>query len=702
MTAIAPGGIHAAGKPLARLTFLYVAALSTVALLSVGAQWLIQNQLSQSQGESLVINLAGRQRMLSQRLAKAALALRGEAAPAAAQELRETLDDWVRHHRGLVEGAREIGLEGNLTPTVAERFQEVQPAFERIRDAAQTLVQESPRVDSDAVAAILANEMRFLTGMDRVVSQLVDEAERRVARLRQLESLILGLTLLVLLAEGLFIFRPAAARVEKTLEDLRAAKAEADRANAAKTRFLANVSHELRTPMTAVLGMTELALDTSDEQQRRRHLRTVTQAGESLLALLNDLIDVAGIDADVLTLRPQPFSPADLVQRVGRLLGPSAECKGLAVVATAGASAQRWVLGDVRRLEQVLLNLVSNAVKWTDEGRVTLRCDAESVAADRLAVRFTVSDTGPGVDPSDLPRLFEPFIQGADPSGRTRGGVGLGLAIVKRIADAMGLSVELHSAPDQGFTAALAGVFPVTEAPAKIPVGRLPKVAGLNVLVVEDTPFIQELLEQMLTPLGCRVALARSVAEAVSRDFYGVDVALIDRRLPDGDGLEVAAAIRAAATSEGRPAPRLVCTTASPTALADPLVEAAFDSVMAKPFDRRRLLQELKVDATATSTLERDQELVQTFLNSLPKDVTMIDQALRDQRLQDAGVVAHRIAGQVGYFGASRLRSRLLDCEQSFAESDAGDAADLWRSCSQELTRLAESLRERCEIGHAT
>jgi hypothetical protein len=323
-----------------RLTILYIVALSTVALLTIGAQVLVQWQLESSQTDSRVINIAGRQRMLSQRLAKSSLQLEAdseESDPAVKQEMAAALAEWQSNHNGLQHGDHSNGLKGQLSPQLTKLFAEVRPHYEAICLAAQKQIIAKPGEDvSASVRNIREHESAFLEGMDDIVSQCVLEAEGRVARLRNSELALLALTLLVLVAEGLFIFKPAVrqikqvvARLEATGARLMVAKEEAEAANEAKTRFLANVSHELRTPMTAVLGMTELARESTDPERRDHYLTIVEQAGQSLLRLLNDLIDTAKIEAAELELRETPFQPVAVNRRVAELLRSLAAAKGL-------------------------------------------------------------------------------------------------------------------------------------------------------------------------------------------------------------------------------------------------------------------------------------------------------------------------------------------------------------------------------------
>ncbi|MGL4514879.1 MAG: ATP-binding protein [Lacipirellulaceae bacterium] len=715
----------AAHRAARRLTKLYVFALSTVAVLSIGAQWLTQRQLASSESDSRVVNVAGRQRMLSQRIAKNALRL---ASPAefdrsqAVAELRKSLDEWTANHGRLVSASPELGLSGASSPQIAAHFERLKPHFEAIRGAATRITADAPATSvDDTLAAVQRHEGEFLSGMDAIVSQYVVEAEGRVNRLRALETGLLGLTLAVLLAEGLLVFRPAVRRITETVAEvarvsdrLREARDEAQHANASKSRFLANISHELCTPLTAILGMTELARNETDDALRRERLRVVDEAGEMLLALLNDLIDLSTIDAGELKLAPAPMDPTELVARVARVMAPAAEQKGLALRVQSSLPAGLLVVGDARRIEQVLVNLASNAIKWTDKGSVALRCEAAGqsrrsgdsggIAALTMRLRFVVEDTGCGVPVDDQQRAFQPFTQ-LEASGATRGGAGLGLAICRRIADAMGATLDFEQRVEAGTTIALVGDFPValTHAarPAQFPAPPLsPRRTPLRVLVVEDTEVNRVLLRAYLEQAGHVVAVAASGEDAIAVVSEGLcyDVAVIDLQLPGANGLDVARNLRALASRSNRPL-RLVCVSANAVAGESADVRDAFDAFLSKPLRRQSLLDLIDSDSlqerdlSHREALDADAELVAAFVAVAPEQIEGLRSALGKGDYATARVLAHRFAGQVGYFDRGPLLDRLHRLEDACGRADGGVAGSHTARIVADLNTLVERLR---------
>ncbi|MBN8482659.1 MAG: response regulator [Xanthomonadales bacterium] len=319
---------------------------------------------------------------------------------------------------------------------------------------------------------------------------------------------------------------------------------QAERLGAAKSAFLATMSHEMRTPMTSLLGMTELLQHTALDARQRGYLEAIANSGGLLLRLVNDSLDLARIEAGKLALEPRAFDPAALVDEVAALARPLAVQRGLALRVTRAADVPRAVLGDRLRIEQVLLNLVGNAVKFTEHGGVDV--DFTRAADGRLA--FAVADTGPGMSADFLERLFGRFEQSAGTRQR-HGGSGLGLAIARELVDLMGGNIAVDSVPGRGsrFVVEL----PLAEVgPDRLVAEARPHVDvtsrdGLDVLVVEDDASVASVLVELLELLGHR---ARSAADALAAlaelEHATVDVALVDFDLPGIDGLALAGLLR--------------------------------------------------------------------------------------------------------------------------------------------------------------
>ncbi|MCD9047679.1 sensor histidine kinase [Luteimonas sp. MHLX1A] len=353
----------------------------------------------------------------------------------------------------------------------------------------------------------------------------------------------------------------------------------AEQASLAKTHFLATLGHEVRTPMTGVLGMSELLLGTPLDERQQRYAESIRDAGEHLLRLVNDALDLARIEAGKLKLDTRPFDLRALLDETLSLMAPVAHQRGLEFRERIAVELPAWVSGDVVRVRQILLNLLANAIKFTEHGHVELSAEP----AGEGQVRFVVGDSGPGLNREQRERLFRRFEQaeGARTSARY-GGSGLGLAICQELAAEMGGRIDVDSAPGQGTRFAVELPLPEVRPPsAEASVDPAPRPPGtLFLLLVEDDPTVAEVISGLLQAQGHRVMhVAHGLAALVSLATAEVDAALLDLDLPGIDGLALARQMRA--QGFGRP---LIAITARADADAEPLaMQASFDGFLRKP-----------------------------------------------------------------------------------------------------------------------
>ncbi len=394
-------------------------------------------------------------------------------------------------------------------------------------------------------------------------------------------------------------------------ERYRAALVNAEAANRAKSEFLANMSHEVRTPMNGIIGMTDLALQTRLSDEQREYLTMARESADTLLAVINDILDFSKIEARKLELSPVSFSLREVVAGALRPFALRADEKQIELISQVAPPIPDLLIGDPLRLRQVLSNLVSNAVKFTDHGEVVVRVDPVAPHADGLTLRFAVSDTGIGIPPDKQAAIFAPFAQADGSTSRRYGGTGLGLAISGELVGLMGGALTVESAPGRGSTFAFSIDLPVDGSGSERhqpPCSS--SVRGARVLAVDDNATNRRILQELLTYWGMDPVLVADGATALQmlrsavRERQPFRLVLLDCMMPDLDGFAAAQRIRA--IDELGRVPIIMLTSSGQPGDIERCRTIGIDAHLLKPLNQSELLDAIMIALAAAPASAAD------------------------------------------------------------------------------------------------
>ena len=525
--------------------------------------------------------------------------------------------------------------------------------------------------------------------------------------------------------------------VRRGLEALRQAKEAAEAGTHAKSEFLAMMSHEMRTPLHAVLGAAGLLLDGPLSGEQREQAEIARAGGRALIELIDDLLDVTRIEAGRLDLQRIAFDPRQLAEDTVALVAETARAKGLELSCSVAPDVPSRVYGDPGRLRQVLNNLLANAVKFTERGEIGAALDLAARDADGVTLRLCVRDSGPGIAPELVSRVFEPFTQGENSTRRRHGGAGLGLAIARRLVELMGGSIEVKSTPGAGsefMCSVRLGATPaigepaVTEPPAPAPEKpgqERPTPARLRrVLLAEDNLVNQRVTRAQLVRLGCVVDVAadgREAAGAVERARY--DLVFMDCQMPGVDGYDAAREIRRR-EGDGPRVPIVALTANALRGDRERCLAAGMTDYLAKPTDLESLERVLGrhapsspdsrpaepapqrglalVDQQALSSLKALEQdgpgflaaLVREFDESVHERLGDMHLAARDNDGAALRGAAHSLKGSAGIVGAQGMADLCQRLERLASDGETAAAEPLIAGLAHEHQAVMSVLRE--------
>lgn len=503
-------------------------------------------------------------------------------------------------------------------------------------------------------------------------------------------------------------------------EEMQRSRQLAEASDKSKTDFVANMSHELRTPLAAILGFTDLLQKTILNKVQKEYLEAIHTAGNSLLAIINDILDLSKLDAGKIVMEHIPFHIPDLIHSVHAMFAHRAKQKNLKFTCMADTAINCQVTGDPMRLTQMLVNLISNAIKFTDSGSVTVSCVVENETEQQVTVRFSVKDTGIGIPPEKSTEIFERFTQGDTDFTRKYGGTGLGLHITRQLAEIQNGSIELIKKEGPGAEFSFVIPYPKKNGnDTTMPILMSNVVAGIEhsrkVLIVEDNLMNQKLAAIILESYGYITTIAEHgvmAIEIMRRERF--DIILMDIQMPEIDGYMTTRMLR---SELGISTPVIAMTAHALAGEKDKCLQAGMQDYISKPFDEQTLLltiqkslqhfdeEKHRIESGSLISLEylhqqtkgNDRlvkEMITIFIHQNPDDIENLMKAMQQKNYDAIYKIAHNLHNTIGFFGLhSILNEFLLRIEynalhSTFNEDQMEDVNYVKQICDRAVVQL--------------
>jgi len=527
----------------------YFFFLSSIFLLVLVGQVVLHGQLTNQKTSGLEVEVSSRQRMLVQQISKLSLDIafqknRNKPFKEELTDLKKVRQKWVDSHRALTQGSEIYQIDGIKSLETQAIIKELNPIFLGIKKELDAIIVDSDQEFDTHLANVLVLDDQYDETVKRLGYQFSKENNIQYNRLLAWSWVFAAATSIVLLIAFFFIIRPLLRKLSFQNSELMELNSNLESVNQVKSDFLANMSHEVRTPLNGIIGTAGILSKTNLNQEQQKYLSTIRTSSENLMIIINDILDYSKLDSKKMQLEKEPFSLQKCVDEVMDLLKPSAQEKGIELISYIEESVPQHLVGDMVRLKQVLINLVNNAIKFTHQGEVYLNVNTQAEDQGFSQLKFTVKDTGIGIENIKLSGLFESFTQADNSTTRKYGGTGLGLTICRDLVQLMGGRIwaksELGKGSEFCFTAVMESADNFNE---EI---QLEKLVGIRALVVDDNNTNLKILVKQLGSWGVRPTPFNNpeLVQELIHDLSKFDVCIMDMQMPKMDGLQLTKIIR--------------------------------------------------------------------------------------------------------------------------------------------------------------
>lgn len=569
-----------------RLNIIFI-AMATVMLFACGLfyySWDVQSSYAKK------IALTTRQKANIQEISKDILLIeskisRNEEITQDLKNLEVISEQWLNAQRALLNGNTYFGTDIDNSAEVQKLWQEVSPAFVKSNDIIKEFKSAKQPMSHEAKQEFEASVDTYVNGVNNITGKYLSESESNGKLVQMAFWGILAAAVILCVLAFYRVMNPLKSYITQSFNDVEELEEKLVKADNAKTEFLSNMSHEVRTPLNGVIGMTELLARTQLNEEQRNYVRNIHGSAHNLLDLVNDVLDYSKLQSGKLELHKERFNISDCVDQVIDLMKPTSSNKKLELMSDIDPALPLEIVSDERRLKQVLLNLVNNAVKFTENGEVVVKAELVNREADFVQIRFSVRDTGIGIDQAAAGDLFQSFYQVDSSISKKYGGSGLGLAISKNLVQELGGRIWVESKPGQGSTFSFTMV---AETSGTTQQAKIDALHGMRALVVDDNKTNLKILVKQLSAWGIQATPFNSpeLVTEIMANLHKFDFVIMDMQMPEMDGKSLAKKIRAQYSM--KELPLIVLSSVGEHLMLDE--ENLYNAYLTKPVKQSRLL----------------------------------------------------------------------------------------------------------------